>query len=311
MVPAVAVENLTYYYGDRPALAGVDLEIPGGAMFGILGPNGSGKTTLFRILATLAVPASGQVAVAGQDVVTRRSEVRRALGVVFQTSSLDDKLTVTENLRHHGHLYGCYGVGLREQIDELLQRLQLQDRAADRVETLSGGLQRRVELARCLLHRPEILLLDEPTAGLDPTARLEYWRLLAEIQERQNATVIFTTHWFEEAERASLLAIMDSGRLVACESPATLKSTISRDVVTIHGDDPAALAAAIAARFDCDAVCVGNAVRIESASATVLLPRLLEAFEDQVHSISASKATLEDVYVQRTGKAFDAEEPGQ
>lgn len=311
MVPAVAVESLTYYYGDRPALAGVDLQIPRGAMFGILGPNGSGKTTLFRILATLAVPASGQVAVAGQDVVTRRSEVRRALGVVFQTSSLDDKLTVTENLRHHGHLYGCSGAGLRQQIDELLQRLQLQDRAADRVETLSGGLQRRVELARCLLHRPEILLLDEPTAGLDPTARLEYWRLLTEIQERQNATVIFTTHWFEEAERANLLAIMDSGRLVACESPATLKSTISRDVVTIHGDDPAALAASIASQFNCDAVCVGNAVRIESASATALLPRLLEAFEDQVHSISASKATLEDVYVQRTGKAFDAEEPSE
>jgi ABC-2 type transport system ATP-binding protein len=306
MPPAVLTANLTYSYDDRQALKGVNLEVPQGVMFGILGPNGSGKTTLFRILATLARPEQGTASVAGFDVVTQQSDVRRTLGVVFQSSCLDDKLTVAENLRHHGHLYGCRGQQLKERSTDLLRRLGLQDRANDQVEKLSGGLQRRMELARCLVHNPDILLLDEPTNGLDPTARNEYWKLLSEIREQHDTTVIFTTHWFEEAERTNLLAIMDEGRTVACDKPATLKAELSRDVLTIDCEDPAALAIDISAALSCEAAHVGNSVRIESESVAILLPEIQAKYAAKIHSITASRSTLEDVYVHRTGKTFDA-----
>src|SRR2546421_7257120 len=210
--PILEISGLSHSYGDRAALTDLNLSIDRGEIFGFLGPNGSGKTTLFRILSTLLPIQPGHVAIAGLDLATHRDEIRRQIGVVFQAPSLDKQLTAAENLRHQGHLYGLGGADLEKRIDEMLARVGLSERPREYVSTFSGGMRRRVELAKGLLHRPRVLLLDEPSTGLDPGARIDLWRYLREIQS-QGVTVLVTTHLMEEAEHCSRLAIIDGGRL--------------------------------------------------------------------------------------------------
>jgi len=238
---AIEISDLRHHYGDREALRGVTFRVDRGEIFALLGPNGGGKTTLFRILSTLMRPASGEARVLGHDLARDAAAVRPRLGVVFQNPGLDPKLTVGENLVHHGHLYGLGGAPLRDRVKQLLGDLDLSDRANDRVETLSGGLARRTELARGLLHTPELLLLDEPSTGLDPGARRDFSHHLRELRDRAGVTVVLTTHYMEEAERADRVAVLHDGALVAIGAADELKRGVGGDVVVLEAEAPAEL----------------------------------------------------------------------
>ncbi|MGH7550634.1 MAG: ABC transporter ATP-binding protein [Gemmatimonadota bacterium] len=301
---AVLVEDVGHRFGDRPALEGVSFRVSPGERFGLLGPNGGGKTTLMRILSTLLVPTAGRAAVAGIDVVRDPASVRRRIGVVFQHASLDPWLTPAENLRHQGHLYGLRGSRLAAAIESLLGSLGVADRADDHVRTLSGGLVRRVELAKGLLHDPPVLLLDEPTAGLDPGGRKDFWRGVDILRAERRVTVVVTTHLMLEAEDCDRIGILDRGSLVALDPPETLKGGIRGDVVSLETAEPQRLAAAVAERFSAPASVVDGVVRIEWPDGAAFVPRLAEAFPGLIRSITVGRATLEDVFVQRTGHRF-------
>ena len=246
---AIDIAHLSHRYGDHEAIRDLTLRIESGETFAILGPNGSGKTTLFRVLSTLIPIQQGEVHILGFDVRRQPAEVRRQLGVVFQSPSVDKKLTVTENLVHFGRLYGLGGRELKMRTDEMLSRLGLAERKGDLVEKLSGGMRRRVELAKGMLHGPRLLLLDEPSTGLDPGARSDLWQYFAQIRAEQGVTVVLTTHLLEEAERADRIAIMHRGQLAALDAPATLRAAVGGDAITIRTSDPAKLAADIGAAF--------------------------------------------------------------
>jgi ABC-2 type transport system ATP-binding protein len=311
-VPIITIDNLTHRYAaDRIALDAISLDVNEGEIFGFLGPNGSGKTTLFRILSTLVPPQSGRVTVLGHDLAASRDAFRREIGVVFQSPSLDKQLTAEENLRHHGHLYGLRGAELRTRIDAMLPRFGLADRRHELVKNFSGGLKRRVELAKGLLTSPRILLMDEPSTGLDPTARIEMWRSLTETRQRDNVTILFTTHLMDEGDRCDRLAIMDRGRIVAAGTPGQLKERIGGDVITLTSNDPAALRDAISRRFTDVAVeQVNGSLRIERHRAHEFVPQLVEAAPRMIESVSIGKPTLEDVFIHVTGHGFKDQTEG-
>jgi len=302
----VTVASLVRRYGERTALDGVTFSVSPGELFCLLGPNGGGKTTLFRILATLLPPTSGTAHLFGHDVTAEPASVRASLGVVFQSPSLDKKLRVRENLRHSGHLYGLSGRDLRDRMDSALAALRLEDRAGDMVEDLSGGLQRRVEIAKCLLIRPRLLLLDEPSTGLDPAARIDLWEVVTRLRAEENMTVLFTTHLLEEAERASRVGILSAGKLVALDAPRKLREGIGGDVLSLSARDPASLAPRIAAHFGVEAEILGDAIRIESPDAHGLAARVAAEFRDELLSVTVARPTLEDVFIARTGRRFAA-----
>ena len=305
--PIVQIKNLTHSYGERIALNNLNLSIHPGEIFGFLGPNGSGKTTLFRILSTLLPVRDGNVSILGLDLKTGREAIRRQIGIVFQSPSLDKQLTATENLRHQGHLYGLSGKDLEKRIDEMLSRVGLAERPREYVSTFSGGMRRRVELAKGLLHRPRLLLLDEPCTGLDPGARIDLWKYLHEIREKDGVTILVTTHLMDEAEHCNRLAIMDLGKLIACDTPAILKDQIGGDVITLTAEDPAALRRAIVKKFNLDPVVIGTSIRIERDRGHEFIPQLVEAFPGMIRSVSLGKPTLEDVFVRVTGRRFESE----
>jgi ABC-2 type transport system ATP-binding protein len=305
----ISVHNLVHRYEDRTALNGISFDLRPAELFGLLGPNGSGKTTLFRILSTLMVPTSGRAIVMGFDPAKEPSSVRRQIGVVFQAASVDQKLTAYENLWHQGHLYGLHGAGLKKRVGEILARVGLADRAKDRVESFSGGMQRRVELAKGLLHHPGVLLLDEPTTGLDPGARRDLWQYLQILRDEEGVSVLVTTHLMEEAERCDRLAIMSEGNIVALGTPAELKSEIGGDVILLDAAiDANLLAEHIRARFRVEAVVHGSQVRIEKNEGHRFVPDLVEAFPGEIQAISVSKPALEDVFIRRTGHKFWSED---
>ena len=308
MPPAIEVRGLSHRYGERLALDGVDFAVETGAIFGLLGPNGGGKTTLFRILSTLLPIQSGSAAVLGLDLARRPNDIRRQIGVTFQSPSIDPKLTVWENLKHQGHLYGLSGRALAERIDLLTGRLGLKDRLSDIAETLSGGLKRRVEIAKGLLHRPQALFLDEPSTGLDPGARHDLWRYLRGLKEEEGVTVLVTTHLMEEAERCDRLGILDHGRLVALDTPQALRATLGGEYVTVQCDSPEVLAERIRERFGVTPQKVGGSLRIARARGHEFVRDLVEAFPNDVATISLGKPTLEDVFIERTGHRFWDEE---
>jgi ABC-2 type transport system ATP-binding protein len=313
---AVEVRGLRHRYGDREALKGIDFTVGRGEIFGLLGPNGGGKTTLFRILSTLTVPTEGSAALFGRvldhsPTQAALKEMRRRIGVVFQAFSLDKKLTVAENLRHQGHLYGLAGPELRRRIGELLERFRLTERTRDRVETLSGGLCRRVELAKGLLHRPDLLLLDEPATGLDPGARYDLWEYLEMLRKQDGVTVLATTHILEEAERCDRIGILSRGELVALDTPAALKATIGGDILSIETSAPEELARGIRERFGETATVVDASVRLERPEAHRFLPSLIESFAGQIAAVTVGKPTLEDVFIRLTGHRFWDEEADQ
>lgn len=305
-VPAgVEARDVEFSYHGRKALHGLSFEVAPGEIFGFLGPNGGGKSTLFRILATLTRPESGQVQVFGHDLVQEAATVRRLLGVVFQHPGLDRELTVAENLRTHGHLYGLAGADLIRRIDLALDRFGLASRKSQKVKELSGGLARRTEIAKALLPAPRLLLLDEPSTGLDPGARNDLAHLLAELA-REGVTVLLTTHFMEEADRCHRLALIDQGRIVANGEPAALKDEVGGDVVTLTGKDPAALVAAIVERFpDLAPVERQGVVQFSRERAHEWVARLIEALPGQIEAITVSRPSLEDVFLGRTGRRFE------
>jgi ABC-2 type transport system ATP-binding protein len=302
--PAViSVQDVVHRYGDRAALNGVSFDVRQAELFGLLGPNGSGKTTLFRILSTLMIPVGGRAEIMGFDVARDPNGLRRQIGVVFQAQSIDVKLTAAENLWHQGHLYGLHGASLKSRIVEMLGRVGLADRANEKAETFSGGMQRRLELAKGLLHHPSVLLLDEPTTGLDPGARRDLWQYLAILRE-ERVTVIVTTHLMEEAERCDRLAILNEGKVVALGTPDDLKHEIGGDVILLDAKDPDSLAERIRARFHLDAQALHGQVRIERENGHRFITDVVEAFPGEIEAISVSKPTLEDVFIHRTGHRF-------
>ena len=296
--------DLRHAYGERQALAGVSFRVERGEFFGLLGPNGGGKSTLFRIVTTLMPTLPGRVRVLGADVAGDPAAVRRLIGVVFQHPSVDGKLTVAENLRTHGHLYGLGGRALADRMTRLLADFDLAARRDQLVETLSGGLQRRVELAKGLLAVPALLLLDEPTAGLDPLARRDFLGHLARLREEEGMTVVLTTHDMEEAERCDRVAILDGGRLVVVDSPSALKDAVGGDVLVLTCDDAEDLARRVNERFSVGARAVDGTVRIERARGHELVPTLVDAFGRELRSITYGRPTLEDVFVHFTGRRF-------
>lgn len=297
---AILVSDLRHHYGDRLALDGLSLTVGRGEIFAFLGPNGGGKSTLFRLLATLLPIQQGDVRILGIDARQTPFEVRRQIGIVFQSPSLDKKLSVAENLWHQGHLYGLHGRMLRERMDAMLERLGVADRRHERCEALSGGLRRRVELAKGMLHGPSLLLLDEPSTGLDPAARADMWSYLRGIRERDGVTIAFTTHLLEEADRADRIAILSAGKLVALDTPAALRASVGGDSITIRTRQPTEFAAAVSQHFSLGTRVLEDTVRVEHADAP-LIGRLLEAFPGEIEEITLSKPTLEDVFIARTG----------
>ena len=303
----IALQSLSHNYGSRLALDQLTFEVRRSEIFGLLGPNGSGKTTLFRILSTLMVSTGGNAYLQGFDAAREPNKVRQQIGIVFQARSLDIKLTVAENLKHQGHLYGLKGADLKQRINEVLSRVGLLDRAKDAVETLSGGMQRRVELAKGLIHSPSVLLLDEPSTGLDPGARRDVWQYLRMLRDEEGVTVLVTTHLMEEAEHCDRLAILNEGQLVALGSPFELKSEIGGDVVvfeTTSEADATVLSQEITNRFIVSPVVLGNCVRLEREQGHKFVTDVVEAFPGIIEGVSVTKPSLEDVFIQRTGHRF-------
>ena len=306
----ISVQNIIHRYDGRTALDDVSFDVRPAELFGLLGPNGSGKTTLFRILSTLMVPTAGRALIMGFDAAKEPATLRRQIGVVFQAQSVDEKLTAYENLWHQGHLYGLHGAALKARIEEILGRVGLADRTKELVETFSGGMARRVELAKGLLHHPSVLLLDEPTTGLDPGARRDLWQYLQILRDQERVSVIVTTHLMEEAERCDRLAILNEGKLVALGTPTELKHEIGGDVILLDvTGDAESLAQRISTRFSVDATVMGNQsrarqVRIEMENGHRFITGLVEAFPGEIQAVRVSKPSLEDVFIHRTGHRF-------
>jgi ABC-2 type transport system ATP-binding protein len=311
--PAViSVQDLVHRYDGRSALNGVSFDVRHAELFGLLGPNGSGKTTMFRILSTLMVPSGGRAVIMGFDATREPNKLRHQIGVVFQAQSIDVKLTAYENLWHQGHLYGLRGEALKSRVAEMLGRVGLSDRANEKAETFSGGMQRRLELAKGLLHHPAVLLLDEPTTGLDPGARRDLWQYLQILRDEERVSVIVTTHLMEEAERCDRLAILNQGKLVALGTPPELKHEIGGDVILLDARDAESMAERIRSRFNVDAKVLGGQVRLERENGHRFITDVVEAFPGEIEAISVSKPSLEDVFIRRTGHKFwtdDVERP--
>lgn len=309
--PAVSVRELVFRYSAdpdrRPALGGVSFEVRPGEIFGLLGPNGSGKTTLFRNLSTLTRPSAGGLALFDTDVLADPAAARAQLGVVFQSPSLDVKLTVRENLVHHGHLYGIGGADLEPRITTMLAAVGLTERRDDLVETLSGGLKRRVEIAKGLLHGPRILILDEPSTGLDPGARHDLWEWLTRLKAA-GVTVLVTTHLMEEAERCDRLLILDRGEAVALGTPDELRREIGGEILSVRCDDPDGLVAWLKAEagdsIEGEVAVQAGTVRAETAAGLALAGRIAEDWSGRVDATTIGRPTLEDVFIRRTGHRF-------
>ena len=308
MSAAVETNDLGRNFGPRAALSGVTLSIRAGEMFALLGPNGSGKTTLFRILSTLLAPSAGMARVGGCDVVGEAMAVRHQIGVVFQSPALDPQLTVEENLRCAGSLYGLRGADLVARLRSAAEALGLSERLADRVQSLSGGLQRRVEIAKCLLPRPRVLLLDEPSTGLDPAAREGLRVTLERVRRESEVTVVMTTHLLEEAERCDRVAILHRGRLVACETPAELRGRLGTDVAVVSGPEPEVLAARVRKMFGWPLSVRGERLRVEVPAGGDAAGRLVSALGAAADTVTVGRPTLEDVFLDLTGEPLRGEE---
>ncbi len=305
VVPAVEVSNVVFRYGDAVALDGVGFTVRPGEIFGLLGPNGGGKTTLFRILSTLLAPGSGAARIFGWDVTKEALKVRGQIGVVFQNQSLDRRLSVVENLVHQGRLHGLRGAALTRRIDEALDKVRLGERRGERIETLSGGLRRRVELAKSLLHRPRLLLLDEPGTGIDPGMRREFWKHIEDLRSVEGVTVLLTTHLLDEADNCDRLAILDRGKLIGEGAPSALKDEIGDEVVSLVASEPRGLAERLRREFSIEAYVAAGAVRFEHPEGSKWAARIMEEFGPRIESATVSRPSLADVFIRKTGHGFN------
>jgi ABC-2 type transport system ATP-binding protein len=307
--PAISVRDLVKSFGEVRAVRGVNFEVAMGEVFGFLGPNGAGKTTTINMLCTLAKPSAGSAQVAGHDVVTERDDVRRNIGLVFQDPTLDGYLTAAQNLKLHAELYGVQSDLVKPRMRQVMEMVGLWDRKDSVVGTFSGGMRRRLEIARGLMHSPRVLFLDEPTIGLDPQTRRSIWSYIRELKEREEITIFMTTHYMDEAEWCDRIAIMDHGEIVALDSPDALKAGVGTDRVTIHTDDNDAAIAALGRQFGVEAKMVEGAVVFGVAAGEEFVPRLFAEFEMPIRSVSVSRPTLDDVFMSYTGSTIrDAEE---
>lgn len=300
----ITVENLSHSYGTRRALDNVSFTGPCGEIICFLGPNGSGKTTLFKILSTLIPPMAGNVNILGYNLRTEGKAIRKLLGVVFQKPGLDGKLRVYENLRHQGHLYGCKGKSLNYRITELLEKLDIKERTNDLVEELSGGLQRRVEIAKALLHSPKVLLLDEPSSGLDVGIRRQLSEYLNLLAKTENILILLTTHLLDEAELSDQIGILDKGRLVSIGTAETLKSHIIGDIVRIETTDANILNKVIVERFGLTPIIINNNLHIECEQGHEFVREVVTACPKEIGNVQIGKPTLEDVFIKLTGNPF-------
>ena len=298
---AVHASGVQFAYGEREALCGVDFEVRHGASFGFLGPNGSGKSTLFKLLSTLVPLQRGAVSILGHDLALEAASIRRRIGVVFQSPAVDKKLTVQENLRYGGLMLGLGGAALGSRIDACLEAADLSDRRKDSVEDLSGGLRRRVEIAKCLLPEPELVLLDEASTGLDPAARREMWKVL---RSQDGLTVLFTTHLMEEAVEADRLMLLDEGRVVAHGRPGELMEEVGGQVIEIESAAAQELQAQLQADLSVEATLLDQTLRIDGENVHELVPEIMKRWGDRVRRLQLAHPSLEDVFLHRTGKRF-------
>jgi ABC-2 type transport system ATP-binding protein len=304
----VSVRGLAKRYGEIEAVRGIDFDVHQGETFGFLGPNGAGKSTTIKILCTLATPTAGAATVAGHDVLTERDEVRRNIGLVFQDQTVDGYLSAEQNLRFHAELYGVPRTVQAERIRQVLEMVGLWERRADRVETFSGGMKRRLEIARGLLHSPRVLFLDEPTIGLDPQTRAAIWGYIKELKRAEEITIFLTTHYMEEAEFCDRIAIIDRGEIVVLDTPEALKASVGKDRVQIHTTDDEAAIAALRDRFGLEAAMHEGAVTFPVGSGEEFVPRLFAELGVPIRSVSVARPSLDDVFLAYTGSTIrDAE----
>ncbi|MBI5370171.1 ATP-binding cassette domain-containing protein [Candidatus Uhrbacteria bacterium] len=304
----IEVKNLSKRFGDLEAVKGIFFEVAQGEIFGFLGPNGAGKSTSISMLATILSPTSGDAFVNGQSVLHNRNGVRASIGLVFQDPSLDDRLTAMENLRFHAQLYGVPKSEFKKRAQEVLELVDLSDRAQDLIRTFSGGMKRRLEIARGLIHYPRVLFLDEPTIGLDPQTRSHLWEYILRLKREKGMTIFMTTHYMNEAEYCDRIAIIDQGTIVALDTPAALKKRLGGDVVRMQSLNKEALVAELKRRYGTEVHVDGESVLIEVENGESFLPKLFQDLQTTIRSIELRKPTLDDVFLALTGRAIRAEE---
>lgn len=306
----IQAQGLVKRYGKLEAVRGIDLEVPAGEIFGFLGPNGAGKSTTISILCTLLTPTAGTARVAGIDVMHDPAGVRQRIGLVFQDPSLDDQLTGRENLEFHAFIYSVPASVRGQRIDEMLELMQLTERAGSQVRTYSGGMKRRLEIARGMLHQPQILFLDEPTLGLDPQTRQSIWNHLNELRSRKGVTIFMTTHYMDEAEYCDRIGIIDRGKIVALGTPDQLKAMVGGDVVTITSSKPEAAALEIKELLGVTPSRDDGTLRMEVSDGKAFVPRLVRELMAPVDTVTLRRPSLDDVFLKLTGRAIRDEEAG-
>jgi len=304
----IQASGLVKRYGELEAVKGIDLEVRAGEIFGFLGPNGAGKSTTISILCTLLSPTAGTARVAGIDVAFDPARVRQRIGLVFQDPSLDDQLTGRENLEFHAFIYSVPAAVRRQRIDEMLALVQLTDRASSQVKTYSGGMKRRLEIARGMLHQPQVLFLDEPTLGLDPQTRQSIWAHLNELRRSKGITIFMTTHYMDEAEYCDRIAIIDQGNIVALGTPDELKAMVGGDVVTITSSRPEDTAKEIVEILGVTPTRDNGTLRMEVPDGKAFVPRLVRELIAPVDTVSMHRPSLDDVFLKLTGRAIREEE---
>jgi ABC-2 type transport system ATP-binding protein len=305
---AVVVDRLEKRYGEIEAVRGVSFEVSPGETFGFLGPNGAGKSTTISMLCTLVRPTGGSASVAGFDVVADRAEVRRRIGLVFQDTTLDDYLTAEENLRFHAELYGVPRALVGPRMRQVMEMVGLWERRGHLVRTYSGGMKRRLEIARGLLHSPRVLFLDEPTVGLDPQTRSHIWSYIESLRRREAITIFLTTHYMDEAEYCDRIAIIDHGEIVAIDTPEALKASVGKDRVELRTEDDAAAAVALRERFGIEPVVRPDGLMVHVAGGEEFVPRLFAGLGVRITWVSLARPTLDDVFMAYTGRTIrDAE----
>jgi len=309
-VPLLQLDGLTRSFKRRVVLDGLTLSVGAGQIVGLLGPNGAGKSTTFQLLAGLLAPDAGRVLLEGRLLSLSDPALRQRMGIIFQRGSLDDLLSARENLLLGARLYGLTGERARGRVEAMLRLIGLTARGDERVSTWSGGMRRRLELARALVHQPSVLLMDEPTQGLDEASFRAFWAHLRALRDAEGLTVLLTTHRADEAELCDRLAVLDGGRLVAFDSPAALAARVGGDILTLEGEAPEQLAAQVRERLGLEARVVEGQVLVEVEQGHALVPRLVEALPaGRLSSLSLRRPTLADVFLQLTGRALGADQP--
>jgi ABC-2 type transport system ATP-binding protein len=308
--PLLQLDGLTRRFKQRVALEGLNLSVRAGEIVGLLGPNGAGKSTTFQLLAGLLKPDAGRVLFEGRPLSLNDPALRQRLGIIFQRGSLDDLMSARENLRLGARLYGLTGARAHERVEQMLRLIGLEARGDERVSTWSGGMRRRLELARALVHQPRIVLMDEPTQGLDEASFRSFWTHLRTLRDTEGLTVLLTTHRADEAELCDRLAVLDSGRLVANDTPVALAARVGGDILTVEAREPESLAAELRARLGLEARVVEGRIQVEVEQGHALVPRLVEAFPaGRLASVSLRRPTLADVFLQLTGRVLGADQP--